>query len=180
MATVPATQSFLAGEKVTASKLNASTKTVLDFLLNPPRVNAFSGTGIATATSTSTLVTFDNESWDTDSMHSTTTNPSRITINTSGQYLVSFYARFPPNATGYRMLNLRLNSGGSSSGGSTLSTIAIAAAPTTSTFVTRTLELTCNSGDHYEMFATQSSGASLTLETGQRVTGMEFRWLGNS
>jgi hypothetical protein len=178
MATVPATQSFLAGEKVTAAKLIAAAKTPLDFLMNPPRCNAYSGTGIATATSTATLVTFDSEGWDTDSMHSTASNTSRITINTSGQYLVNFYARFPPNATGYRMLNLRLNSAGSSGGGSTMSTIAIAAAPTTSTFVTRTFELTCTAGDHYELFATQSSGSSLTLETGQRVTGMEFRWLG--
>jgi hypothetical protein len=180
MATVPATQSFLAGEKVTAAKLIAAAKTPLDFLMNPPRCNAFNGAGVSLTTAVSTLVPFDSESWDTDSMHSTTTNPSRITINTSGQYLVTFYARFPSNATGYRQLNLRLNSGGSSGGGSTWSTINLAAVNGTSTFVTRTLELTCTAGDHYEIFAMQNSGATLTLDAGTRVTGMEFRWLGNS
>lgn len=180
MATVPATQSFLAGEKVTAAKLIAATKTPLDFLMNPPRVNAYAGAAISLTSGTSTLVTLDSESWDSDSMHSTATNPSRITINTSGQYLVSFYARFPSNATGYRQLNLRLNSGGSSGGGSTWSTINLAAVNGTSTFVTRTLELTCVSGDHYELFAMQNSGATLSLDAGVRVSGMEFRWLGNS
>jgi hypothetical protein len=182
MATVPATQSFLAGEKVTAAKLIAAAKTPLDFLMNPPRVNAYAGTGVAVASSTTTavLVTFDSEGWDTDSMHSTSANTSRITINTSGQYLVSFYARFPSNANGYRQLNLRLNSAGSPGGGSTWSTITIPAANGDATFVTRTLELTCTAGDHYELFALQNSASTLTLQTGQRVTGMEFRWLGNS
>jgi hypothetical protein len=180
MATVPATQSFLAGEKVTAAKLIAAAKTPLDFLLNPPRVNAYAGTGPVVATATTTLIPLDTESWDTDSMHSTATNSSRITINTSGQYLVTFYARFPSNATGYRQLNLRLNATGNPALGSTLSTISLAAVNGDATFVTRTLELTCVAGDHYEIFATQNSGASLTLQAGQRVTGMEFRWLGNS
>jgi hypothetical protein len=180
MATVPATQSFLAGEKVTAAKLIAATKTPLDFLMNPPRVNAYAGTSTSLTTGTSTLVTFDSEMWDTDSMHSTTTNNSRILINTSGQYLVSFYARFPSNATGYRQLNFRLNSAGNSGGGSTWSTINVAAVNGSSTFITRTLELTCNAGDYYELFAFQNSGATLALDTGTRVTGMEFRWLGYS
>jgi hypothetical protein len=180
MATVPATQTWLAGEKVTAAKLIAATKTPLDFLMNPPRCNAYAGTGISLPNATSTLITFDSEMWDTDSMHSTTTNTSRITINTSGQYLVSFYARFPSNATGYRQLNLRLNSAGSSGGGSTWSTVAIPATNGASTFVTRTLELTCTAGDYYELFALQTSTATMTLDSGTRVTAMEFRWLGNT
>ncbi|MFI8237608.1 hypothetical protein ACIF83_10205 [Streptomyces sp. NPDC085866] len=179
MATVPSTQSFVAGEKVTASKLNASSKTVLDFLMNPPRVNAYLGGTLQPASGTSTLVTFDSEAWDTDSMHSTSSNTSRITINTSGQYLVSFYARFPSNATGYRQANLRQNSAGAANGGSSLSTVSVAAANGAATFVGRTFELTCVAGDHYELFVTQNSGSTLTMDSGQRVTAMEFRWLGS-
>jgi len=178
MATVPATQSFLAGEKVTAAKLTAATKTPIDFLLNPPRVNAFISADVSLPTSTWTLLPFSMEAWDTDGMHSTTTNPSRITINTSGQYLISFYSRFGYHATGYRALNLRLNSAGASTGGSTISTIAIGAAPTTGTFVTRTFEMACTAGDHFELFAYQTSGTTIVADSGQRVTGMEFRWLG--
>ncbi|MFF1776957.1 hypothetical protein [Streptomyces virginiae] len=179
MGTVPATQNFLAGEKVTASKLTAATKTPLDFLMNPPRCGVYAATGVACASGTSTLVTFDSESWDTDAMHSTATDTSRITINTSGQYLVTFYGRFPSNATGYRQLNFRKNSNGNPSGGSTMSTIALAAVNGAQTFVSRTFELNCLSGEYFELFATQNSGVSLTLDPGQRVTGMEFRWIGN-
>jgi hypothetical protein len=180
MATIPATQSFLAGEKVTAAKLIAAAKTPIDFLMNPPRVNAYASAVTPLTTSVSTLVSFDSEPWDTDSMHSTTTNPSRITINTSGQYLVTFYGRFLSNATGYRQLNLRLNSGGNSGAGNTVSTVNSAAVNGSSTFVTRTMELACVAGDHYELFAWQNCGSTLNLESGQRVTGMEFRWLGIS
>lgn len=179
MGTVPVTQSFLAGEKVTASKLTAATKTPLDFLMNPPRCGVYTATGIPCASGTSTLVTFDTESWDTDSMHSTSTDISRVAINTTGQYLITFYGRFPSNATGYRQLNFRKNSNGNSAGGSTMSTIALAAVNGSQTFVTRTFELNCLAGDYFELFAMQNSGASLTLDAGQRVTGMEFRWLGN-
>ncbi len=182
MATVPPTQTFTAKEKVTSAKLNAATKTPLDFLLNPPRCNAYSTTttSVASSTTASTLVTLEAESWDTDSMHSTASNMSRILINTSGQYLVSFYARFVSNATGYRMLNLRSNAGGSGTGGNTLSTITLPAVNGEATFVTRTFELSCVAGDYYELFAQQNSGSALSLQNGQRVTGMEFRWLGLS
>lgn len=177
MAAVPATQSFLAGEKVTAAKLTAATKTPLDFLMNPPRCNAYTTAAVPCATGVSTLVPMDTESWDTDSMHSST-NDSRITINTTGQYLVTFYGRFLSNATGYRQLNFRKNSAGNAAGGSTMSTIAVAAANGTLTFLTRTFELNCLAGDHFELFALQNSGVSLSLDSGQRVSGMEFRWIG--
>lgn len=179
MGTVPATQNWTSGETVTASKLVAATKTPLDFLMNPPRVSAYNTTGIVAASGTPTLVTFDTEAWDTDSMHSTTTNTSRILINTSGQYLIHMYARFPNNATGYRQINLRINSGGTSGGGNSVQTVPMAAASGQTTMVVRTMELTCAAGDYYEMFVQQGSGSSLTLEAGQRVTGMDFRWIGN-
>lgn len=182
MAAIPLTQVWNASERVTAAKLTAATKTPIDFLMNPPRVNAFVGgntVNVASSSSVSVLVPFDSEGWDTDAMHSTTTNSSRITINTSGQYLVSFYGRFPSNATGYRQLNFRKNSFGVTDVGSTsMSTVTVAAVNGDATFVTRTLEMTCVAGDHFELFAQQNSGATLAMQQGQRVTGMEFRWLG--
>jgi hypothetical protein len=185
MATVPATQTWLAGEKVTAAKFIAATKTPLDFLLNPPRCGvaykAGDISGDTIATSTATLVPFGTEGWDTDSMHSTSTNPSRVIFNTVGLYQVSAFARFAPSATGYRMLNVRLNAGGNSGNGSTLTTFAQPAAPTTSTSISRTFDLNVTSaGDYIELFLTQSSGATLGVETGERVTGFHVRWVGTN
>lgn len=186
MATVPATQTWLAGEKVTAAKFIAATKTPLDFLLNPPRCSVaykdgdISGNTIANATAT--VIPFGTEGWDTDSMHSTSTNTSRVIFNTVGLYQVSAFARFAPNATGYRMLNVRLNAGGNVSQGQTLTTFAQPAAPsTTSTSISRTFDLNVTSaGDYIELFLTQTSTATLGVETGERVTGFHVRWVGTN
>lgn len=185
MATVPVTQIFLAGEKVTASKLTAATKTPLDFLMNPPRCSvAYKSSDIASdliATSTATLIPFGTEGWDTDSMHSTTANPSRVVFNTPGLYEISIFARFKVNATGYRQMNLRLNSAGDPGLGSTLTTFAQAAGPTTATSISRTFDLLItNSGDYVELFLTQSSGANLGIDSGERVTGIMARWVGTN
>ncbi|MFC7979515.1 hypothetical protein ACFUT3_30320 [Streptomyces cinereoruber] len=178
MATIPATQTFLAGEKVTASKLTAATKTPLDFLFNPPRASVFITAGVPVSTGVTTLIPFDGESWDTDSMHSTTTNPSRVIINTPGQYLVSVFARFPVNATGYRQLTLRANAAGVATLGSAITAFTAPAVSGTSTFIGRTFELACNAGDYFELFAYHTAGTTLNLDFGT-TTGMQFRWIGN-
>ncbi|MBT2541938.1 hypothetical protein J7E99_14795 [Streptomyces sp. ISL-44] len=88
MATIPATQSFLAGEKVTASKLNAATKTVLDWLLNPPMAMA-TGTASTSALPTdgsAVVNSFVTEKFDTDNMVNLSTLADKITIQTSGLY----------------------------------------------------------------------------------------------
>jgi hypothetical protein len=185
MATVPATQTWLAGEKVTAAKLIAATKTPLDFLMNPPRCavayKAGDISGDTIATSTATLIPFGSEDWDTDSMHSTTTNTSRLVFNTVGLYQVTAFARFAFNATGYRQLNVRLNAGGNSGAGSTLTTFAQPAAPTTATSISRTFDLNVTTaGDYIELFLTQSSGGNLVVDNGQRVTGLQVRWVGTN
>lgn len=55
-------------------------------------------------------LTFDTEIFDTDSMHSTTVNPERITINTTGKYIVGGEALFTANAVGRRDLGIQVNS----------------------------------------------------------------------
>lgn len=59
---------------------------------------------------TETLVTFNAETYDTDGMHSTVTNNSRITIVTAGVYEVGFNGRFP-SGNDYSVLQalLRVN-----------------------------------------------------------------------
>ena len=70
MATVPVPFTWTAGVAPTAATLNGSTgpKGGLDFLLSPPRAFAYQSTGVSVGTGTSTeiLMTFDAESWDTD------------------------------------------------------------------------------------------------------------------
>jgi hypothetical protein len=57
-----------------------------------------------------TVVAFDDERFDTDTMHDTVTNNSRITINTAGIYVVGFNGRFPAGSDYARAFAvLRLN-----------------------------------------------------------------------
>lgn len=59
---------------------------------------------------TNTLVAFDTEDFDTNGMHSTTVNNSRITIQTAGIYVVSFTGQLAGATTYVRtMAMLYLN-----------------------------------------------------------------------
>lgn len=51
-------------------------------------VRARAGTTATSFTTTYTSIAFDAEDFDTDSMHSNTTNNTRITINTAGKYII--------------------------------------------------------------------------------------------
>lgn len=61
------------------------------------------------ADSTTTYLTLDSELYDTDSMHSTSVNTSRITITKAGKYYVGCCVRFASNSTGYRQLSIQIN-----------------------------------------------------------------------
>ena len=69
---------------MTAARLNTEVRDALDFLLDPPRLWAYDASGLALANATTTLITFDSEIYDTDTMHSTSTNTSRCTFTTAG------------------------------------------------------------------------------------------------
>lgn len=56
---------------------------------------------------TVTIISFNNESWDTDDIHDNATNPSRLTCKTPGRYLITANVRFAANATGYRTARIQ-------------------------------------------------------------------------
>lgn len=53
-------------------------------------------------TAASTALAFNSERWDTDTIHDTSTNNSRLTCKTPGKYLIEGHAGFAANATGWR------------------------------------------------------------------------------
>jgi hypothetical protein len=79
------------------------------FLTNPPAVLASTPITQPIANSVTTILFFNRERFDTDSMHSETTNTSRITINTAGVYAISGWAVWSGNASGERRMNIKLN-----------------------------------------------------------------------
>jgi hypothetical protein len=59
--------------------------------------------------STFTTITWDQENYDTDSMHDNVTNNSRITIKTAGKYSILAQSEWASNSTGLRILQIRKN-----------------------------------------------------------------------
>lgn len=62
---------------------------------------AYNSTGIVASSATWTAITLNSENYDTDAIHSTTTNTSRMTIPTgkSGKWLINMTVTFEGNAT---------------------------------------------------------------------------------
>lgn len=75
----------------------------------PPSCQAYHNAAISIPDEDGTVVTLNSERYDSDSMHSTVTNTSRLTFNTSGIYIVTFVCAFAGNTTGDRQALLRVN-----------------------------------------------------------------------
>jgi CheY-specific phosphatase CheX len=74
--------------------------------------SVYNSTAFVVANTTFTTLTFDSESWDTDSMHSTVTNTSRITVPKTGYYRIELQGIWQGSATGGRGTRF-LNNGSS-------------------------------------------------------------------
>lgn len=81
---------IVTGTTISKTTFGDVVKADLDFLANPPACRVFHNATQSLADNTETTVAFNSERFDTDSMHDTATNNSRITINTAGLYLVGF------------------------------------------------------------------------------------------
>lgn len=105
---------------------------------------------------TRTALTFDSERFDTDGIHSTVTNTSRLTCQTAGVYVISEMVAWDGNATGFRQTGVRLN-------GSTL--VAESTDSPTSSQINQTIctiyKLAVS--DYVELTVRQNSGGSLNV-----------------
>lgn len=63
----------------------------------------------AIVTATPTALAFDSERFDTNAIHDTSTNNSRLTCKTAGVYVISASVQFAANATGLRAVNIVVN-----------------------------------------------------------------------
>jgi hypothetical protein len=75
----------------------------------PPMCRAFNSAATTTTNGVEAAIPFDSESFDTDSMHDTGVNNTRITFNTTGVYAVGGNLSWASNATGTRHLEIKLN-----------------------------------------------------------------------
>lgn len=124
-----------------------------------PSARVYNNAVIAVANNTDVVLTFNSERYDTDTIHSTITNTSRLTCKTAGIYDIWAAVEFAGNATGIRYLSIRLN-------GTTY--IARIGAPATSTII-HALNVSCHysltANDYLEALVYQNSGAALNVNS---------------
>lgn len=173
-------RTWVAGETVTAALMNSDVRDPLIMLVNTPRVRVYNSTGPSLTNATATLLSWDTEEINTNTMHSTVTNTSRLVATTAGRYLVIAQAGFASNATGARQVNVRKNAAGSSAGGTGLTSNTCSSVMASNVVAASTFSTFLNAADYLEMFATQTSGGALAVNQGQWSTFFEMVWIGES
>jgi hypothetical protein len=137
--------------------LNANIRDNVSFLANPPACRV-SQAAFSLATSSLTAVTFGTEAFDTDTMHDTVTNTSRLTFTTAGLYTAGGWASFASNATSFRLIEIRH---------STLGNVATQLLPpasgvTTDLVINTVLKVVA--GSYIELMIQQNTGGSLAVD----------------
>lgn len=85
----------------------------LEFLVDPPAASVFNNAAVSVANDTLTTLNADSENFDNDAIHSTVTNPSRLTAQTAGRYEFTARVNFQADTTdGRRVIQLRKNGAG--------------------------------------------------------------------
>ena len=127
-------------------------------LAGMPAARVYNSAAISISHNLDTVLTFNSERFDTDAIHDTVTNPSRLVCKTAGLYLIVGHVRFASNATGFRYTYIRVN-------GTT--SLAVQETPAVSGFptilsVATLYQLAVN--DYAELLVYQNSGAALNVE----------------
>lgn len=147
---------FATGEVVTAAKMNQ----IQDYLVDGSGARVYNNASISVANATLTALTFNNERYDTDTYHSTSSNTSRLTAPAPGLYRISGVVRFAANATGDRRVAIQLN-------GSTIIAYNIVNAVSGGgvTILTISTDYQLTTSDYVELMAYQASGGALNVDT---------------
>lgn len=131
------------------------------FFANPPTCRVYNSANESINNATDTALTFNSERFDTDTIHSTVSNTSRLTATTAGKYLIFGHAQFAPNATGTRKVFIRLN------GTTNLGTIEVpnnGGAANVELPITTIYQLAAT--DYVELVVFQNSGGALNVNAG--------------
>ena len=151
-----------------------------NYFNDPPRVKVYRNAAYGITTATNTMVAWNAEEWDTDTMHSTSVNTTRLTATTAGRYHVQCRIVFDGHATATIGRRVKLWKNGNAG---TLCDADIDPAPSSAysrTFVSTTVQMAA--GDYVEVEVYQDSGGDLSvigaaLGTSER-SWFEMTWQG--
>lgn len=96
------------GDVYTAATHNLILENVNNYRV-PPMCKATKNAVQSIPATTATVITFATEDYDTDDMHSTSVNTSRITVNTSGVYTVTGFILSAPSAAAFNYVYIYKN-----------------------------------------------------------------------
>lgn len=116
----------------------------------------FNSTNISTTSGALTALTFDTVRWDDRGLH---VAAGKLAANTGGLHVIGANVRFAANATGYRLMQLRVN-------GTTVIAFdaRLSAGATAETDIQLSTMWQLSAGDYVEVLAAQGSGGSLNIE----------------
>lgn len=129
-----------------------------EFLVDPPAVSVNNSTGQTIASTVDAAMTADTESFDNGSLHSTSVNTSRITIQTTGRYMFLATVAWPVDVDGYRLLGFRVD------GTTTYNVATVPAAPSLPTLISGAKMLALTAGQYVECMTRHTAGNNLSVE----------------
>ena len=163
------------GDLVASATYNSQVKGNLEHLYSVPRCEVYRSGDQTITNDTVQTVTWDSETFDTASIHSTVSNTGRLTLVRAGWWLTVALCKFSGSSTvGHRRGILRVNGTDivgtyhceASSSGDTLFTVGAVVYTTTTT-------------DYVECRAYQNSGGNLAFEAGSAAASrFSAVWLG--
>jgi hypothetical protein len=113
-------------------------------------------------------LTFNSERWDTDNIHSTTTNTGRLTCVTAGLYLIMGHVSFTANVAGNRGVRLVANISGATAYLHTILGLGAFAAHNTIVGIHTMAQFSID--DYVTLEAYQNSGGPLDVISSAQVS----------
>ena len=148
-------QTIATGEVFTAATLQQARDNE-EFLIDPPACSVYNSASVNQASGTTlTVLSANSENYDNDSMHSTSSNTSRITIQTAGRYEVGMVVSWAASGTGNRAHAFLVN------GTDAFVVDLRSGTSTNSTSISGSRTLILEEGDYVEVEVFQTSGSTL-------------------
>lgn len=136
---------------------------------NDYSARAYNTAAIALTSGTATLLTLDSERWDTDTIHSTSSQTSRLTATTAGKYQMTGHVEFAGNTgAGLRRLEILLN--GSTVIASEDCAVSDTSDPATTTRCSLATHYNLAATDYVELRARQTVTSSLNITAGSNYS----------
>ena len=118
-----------------------------------------------------TTLDFDDEDFDTDTMHDTVTNNSRLTCKTAGKFCIMAHVQFNNNdVTDDRAITILLN------GTTVIASSQVDAAPGLKTSINAMTIYDLSVNDYIEVQVYQNSGSSIVIESTAESSPYFMMW----